>query len=526
MPQAPAPSRRSARPEATRAYAGRHANRFGADAYRPLGRTGWSASALGFGAYRVDAEHPGQREALALALARGVNLIDTSSNYTDGGSERVIGALLHEAAPAALPVREEVIVVSKVGYVQGQNMQVAKDSLAEGHGFPEMVEYHPSCWHCIHPTFLEDQLERSLQRLRMDALDVYLLHNPEYFFSDWAHRHAQGDLEAARQEFYRRCQLAFQFLEQQVRAGRVAWYGVSSNSFGQPGAQVEFVSLQRLLDAAHAAAAAIHGPGAASHLAVVQCPLNLFEAGPALERNQPDGSTFLELARRAGLGVLINRPLNALGDGQLTRLATFPALRPEWNAELDTALERLARQEQDFAARFRPAIADKLPAGAHALDPFYWSGAFGNLPPALRQQDAWMQVLHGTVYPQIERNAQTVIAGLPEEQQRRDFAAWFRAYAGSVEASAQLLGEGLNRYRMEAARAVQARLAPLLPEALRERPLSQLALLVVLSVPGVTCVLNGIRQVDYVEDSLGALSLPLLPPDQALAVLRRLGEQN
>jgi hypothetical protein len=36
-------------------------------------------------------------------------------------------------------------------------------------------------------------------------------------------------------------------------------------------------------------------------------------------------------------------------------------------------------------------------------------------------------------------------------------------------------------------------------------------------------VLNGIRQVDYVDDSLGALSLPLLPPVQALDVLRRMG---
>ncbi len=523
MSQAPAGRRASV--DATRTHAGRHAAALPSHAFRPLGRTGWSASALGFGAYRVDDGTPAHRDALARALGGGVNLIDTSSNYTDGGSERMIGALLHEDA-AGRPSREAVIVVSKVGYVQGQNMQVAKQAIEEGHGFPDLVEYHPSCWHCIHPIFLEDQLERSLQRLGLDAIDVYLLHNPEYYFTDWAHRQPQGDLEAARQEFYRRCRAAFQWMEQQVQAGRVAWYGVSSNSFGHPAKDQEFVSLQRLLDAAGEAAAAVHGAGSVSHFAVVQCPLNLFEPGPALERNQPDGSTFLELARHAGLSVLVNRPLNALGNGQLTRLATFPDLRPEWSGELDAAIDRQAQAEQDFAARFRAAIVDKLPANAHALDPFYWSGAFRNLPPALRQPDAWAQVLHGTVYPQIERNAQAVMAGLPQEQQRQEFAAWFRDYAGCVEVTAQLLGEGLTRFRAEAGAAVHARLAPLMPEPLRGMPLSQLALLVLLSLPGVTCVLNGMRRAEYVADSLGALTLPPLAPDQALAVLRKLGEME
>ena len=52
-----------------------------------------------------------------------------------------------------------------------------------GAAFPEMVKYTDGCWHCIHPQFLADQLERSLRRLQLDKLDVYLLHNPEYFFT-------------------------------------------------------------------------------------------------------------------------------------------------------------------------------------------------------------------------------------------------------------------------------------------------------------------------------------------------------
>jgi aryl-alcohol dehydrogenase-like predicted oxidoreductase len=54
----------------------------GPAAYGPLGATGLIVSRLGFGGYRVDDETPEHRAALERALQAGVNLIDTSSNYT------------------------------------------------------------------------------------------------------------------------------------------------------------------------------------------------------------------------------------------------------------------------------------------------------------------------------------------------------------------------------------------------------------------------------------------------------------
>ena len=57
-------------------------------------------SRIGFGCYRVDDQAPGHREALERALADGCTLIDTSTNYTDGGSERLVGAVLQGAGTA------------------------------------------------------------------------------------------------------------------------------------------------------------------------------------------------------------------------------------------------------------------------------------------------------------------------------------------------------------------------------------------------------------------------------------------
>ena len=189
---------------------------------RALGKTGLGVSPLGFGCYRVDDRTPFHAEALRHALLGGVNLIDTSTNYGDGGSERLVGKVVAALIDEGQVRREDLVVVSKIGYVQGENLHQARARAAAGRPWPELVEYMDQCWHCVHPQVLADQLDRSLERLRLRKLDVCLLHNPEYFFSDAAHRR-RADAErlpALRDEFYRRLQEAFAFFETTTTASR------------------------------------------------------------------------------------------------------------------------------------------------------------------------------------------------------------------------------------------------------------------------------------------------------------------
>ncbi|MBK8434322.1 MAG: aldo/keto reductase [Chloroflexi bacterium] len=147
--------------------------------YRPLADTGAWVSAAGFGGYRVEADNPDHLAALRHALRGGINLIDTSANYSDGGSETAVGQIVAEGI---LP-REQLIIVSKAGYLQGQNYALSQQMQAEGRPFPDLVHYSTGLEHCLHPDFLADQLTRSLGRLGLARLDVFLLHNPEYYLS-------------------------------------------------------------------------------------------------------------------------------------------------------------------------------------------------------------------------------------------------------------------------------------------------------------------------------------------------------
>ena len=485
------------------------------EAYRPLGRTELMCAMVGFGGYRVDRQTPEHRAALELALTRGVNLIDTSSNYTDGESESLIGEVLGERPDQ----RARVILVSKVGYVQGNNMAVVKKAIARGRPFSEMVEYQPECWHCIHPDFIADQLERSLTRLRVSILDVYLLHNPEYFFSDRLHRDGREGLEEAREEFYRRIEDAFGFLERTVAEGRLQWYGVSSNTFGKEAAHPEFVSLERLQEAA-AKAAAAHGSGDGSRFAVVQCPLNLREGGPALTRNQRGGgTTFLELAAELGLGVLVNRPLNAIVGGRMERLAGIPAPRPNLEEAIEAAFGALERHEATLREGFRQA-ADQ---GGGALDQLAgWFGLHETLERIYRShppREAWLEMVDHQVRPGLH-GAATAMAEVLAEPDREEFFREAQAHRAAVEAVAELAAEALGKDAHERTRALEERLAALLAEDGAILPLSRQALRLVAAQPAVSCVLTGIRRPAYVEDATAAMTGALPDSHAALRGLR------
>lgn len=324
----------SASAEGTRRYAQRAIDQgIPATAYRGLGRTGLVASSLGFGGYRIDDRTPEHTAALEQALLGGVNLIDTSTNYTDGCSESCIGDVLGRHR------REEIIVVSKVGYVQGQALRLAQAREQCGSPFPEMVKYTDGCWHCIHPEFLADQLGRSLGRLRVEKVDVYLLHNPEYFFTDAAKRRTGASLDTLRDEFYDRIRRAFSYLEDEVRRGRIGFYGISSNTCVVQASDPEATALERMWTIAGEVARE-------HHFAVTQLPANLFESGAMLTRNNSTGTrTVLEFAREHDLAVLVNRPLNVVHRERLIRLADVPVRNREVHARIDPFLPPAYRAE-------------------------------------------------------------------------------------------------------------------------------------------------------------------------------------
>lgn len=303
-------------------------------AYRDLPALGRRVSRIGFGCYRVDDRVPEHREALRLALRSGVNLVDTSTNYGDGHSEMLVGQVVAELAAKAEVKREDVVVVTKAGYVQGSNQDEAVRRMRAGRPWTEMTEYSRDCWHCISPDFLEYQAALSLRRLGLPSVDVLLLHNPEYFLMDAEHRGVSRD--EARALFYHRIGRAIAKLQELADLGRIGAYGISSNTFVVPHDRADAVDLTRVLTFA--------GPG----FKVIQLPFNPIEIGAVEEHHTNDGDSVLAVAKSAGLTVLVNRPLNAFSARGLVRFGAVEAdtadeatLEAERRASLDDYLTRV-----------------------------------------------------------------------------------------------------------------------------------------------------------------------------------------
>jgi hypothetical protein len=491
-----------ASPEGSRRYAERH----GINACE-FGNTGLFASRVGVGGYRIHHHSSGHREALTLALQRGVNLIDTSSNYTDGGSETLIGIVLKDLIAAGTVRRDETIVVSKVGYVQGQNLELAGQREKSGAPFPEMVKYQDDCWHCIHPEFLEDQLQRSLQRLQLDALDAYLLHNPEYFLSDAVKR--GKPVAEAREEYYRRIKAAFIYLEEQCRNGRIGCYGSSSNTFAHQSNNHEFTSLEQVWAIAQEI-------GADHHFRVIQFPFNLFEHGAATEKNQFHNSqTLLQTAKQFGLATLANRPLNAMHHHRMIRLASFAGSEPtNLKENFDSTLLRLESAQKEFFETVLSLL--QLDDYRHELeDGMQWSKHLHNALTVFHDWEHWDHVKQNMIWPQVNG-----YLGVLENRARQldldssaAYTEWRARFIAALQEAVSLIESKYAALANTRSQKISDRLTSLVPELADSTTLSQMALRAVLGAEGMHVVLLGMRQRSYVEDAIPVLNSPPVPID-------------
>ena len=492
--------------QGTAAYAARMIGLSGdaalATGFTSFGATGLTTTRVGFGTYRVHTQEADHRNALKKALQASCNVIDTSTNYMDGDSERAVGTVLADMIAAGELRREEVVVVSKIGYVQGENLKLAEAREQSGRPYPDMVKYGDGIWHCIHPEFLADQLALSLDRLGLLTLDVCLLHNPEYFFSEATHRGEQ-DLAALRAQFYSRLEQAFAYYESQVAAGRLQYYGVSSNTVTAPAESPEATSLTSMVEAAQAAAKSVGLE--THHFRVLQLPMNLFESGAALTANTGAAGrqTVLEYAQQARVAVLVNRPLNAMPTPHsgVMRLTDLPL--EDAPVDIVRQLDAVGILEQEYRDSIAPAM-QQAKQGTASAEFFNWSQELQRMRPKIQGLEHWEQLERQMIAPQVNQAIQILARHLTGESSAR-WEAWRERYVPELLALLHgIRHEATERSRARTA-AVTRALDPLLPETRRQSTLSRKALWILAWTPGVTCVLNGMRTPHYVDDTLALL---------------------
>jgi predicted aldo/keto reductase-like oxidoreductase len=114
--------------------------------------------------------------------------------------------------------------------------------------------------HCMHPNFLENQLELSLKNMGLETLDLYYLHN-----SAECQLALLGD-----DKYYDSLARVFEFFEEKVLQGKIKNYGMATyNCFRSPPEEKGIcLSLQKCVEMAEKVA------GDSNHFNYVQMPIN------------------------------------------------------------------------------------------------------------------------------------------------------------------------------------------------------------------------------------------------------------
>lgn len=327
--------------QATAAYASRFVDLPGN--FREM--IGVAVSSIGLGTYLGEpdsATDAAYADAIRLALAGGINLLDTAVNYRFQRSERTIGAVLQEMVKRGDIRRDEVVIATKGGYITFDGAVppdprrwfeehfirtgiVASADLVEGS-------------HCLTPRWLAAMIEMSRANLGLETIDIYYLHNPE------AQLAAIG-----RDEFRRRIRAAFELLEAKAAEGRIGVYGAATwNGFRVAPEDRSYLSLTEMATLAEEAGGKDH------RFRVIQMPYNLAMAEAFTARNQrlPDGAMGNTLAAADALGIAVCASASLL-QGRLTR-----GLPPLLNDAFD-GLESDAQRALQFV-RSTPGISVAL----------------------------------------------------------------------------------------------------------------------------------------------------------------------
>lgn len=148
--------------------------------YQKLGNSDIHVSRVGFGCMSLHSEEKENIQLINEAVEQGINYFDTADMYDKGGNEILLGKALEGK-------RKEIIIATKVG----------NQWKADGSGW----DWNPT------KSYILQEVENSLRRLRTDYIDLYQLHG--------------GTIEDNIPETIE----AFELLKQQ---GKIRYYGISS----------------------------------------------------------------------------------------------------------------------------------------------------------------------------------------------------------------------------------------------------------------------------------------------------------
>lgn len=260
--------------------------------YRNFGKTSSKVSEIGMGCWAIGGNEHGNSYgstddtnsimAIKRAVELGCNFFDTADVYGEGHSEELLGMALNK-------IRDKIMIATKVGgsYMYG------------GHwGMKNFSE-----------EYIRFALEKSLQRLRTDYIDVYQLHNPPI-------------------DVIKKAEV-FKVFAALKKEGKIRHIGISVHTLEE-------------------------GVAALNYVDSIQCVFNML---------YPNNYELIEAAKMKGVAVIAREPLC---NGFLTDKMIEKMTDEEANEEIESVKE-IHFEKGDIRSQMPPAYKQSLVAHAKEI---------------------------------------------------------------------------------------------------------------------------------------------------------------
>lgn len=243
-------------------------------------------SKIGLGTYRMSINDDNHFKSLQYAVDRGINLIDTASNYLNGNSERLVGSYVKKQG------RNKIFITTKAGYIHGDDLKTFASDL-DSH---RCIKIQDGFHYCFEKSFLMKQINLSLKKLNTNYLDGFLIHNPEYYLSN---------ANISESIFYEQLNESLIFLEDLAKKGIIRYYGISSNKL--PTGKVDICKILK------------NGYNL-PNFRLLQFPYNFIENEASCISNN---GTLIEFCKKNNIKTFANRPLTTKYNNKVLRIADY-----------------------------------------------------------------------------------------------------------------------------------------------------------------------------------------------------------
>ncbi|KAI9475348.1 hypothetical protein BDB00DRAFT_859946 [Zychaea mexicana] len=383
---------------------------------------------------------------------------------------------------------QNLTVVTKAGYLSATDVE----------GFDENKDYvkiNDKSFHAVSAKVIESQISKSLERLKTDKLDIFMINGPERMLMAKNRGYSSTQL-------YKDLGETFKYLDAQVANGTIGGYGLCSNTMALPSA-VDHVSLSQVLDAC----------SKPDNFVAVEAPFNIFEREVAVA----DGSkTVSDIAKENGIHLMTNRPLNAIANGQIRVLVNHALGGGDTEGSRSSERELMDKMSKSFdkVSTLESDMLSELPLQEDSLTAkFVWGQVLSeNLSRLSQNHFAARHYLSQQVLPAVEKDIKILenYAAELEDDRVHAFDDWINEYRESVRVLADdIVGYAYIdtlRKNSELDRILNA-LSPTLSKQNGHglySPLSVKVLRLLLAHEQVGTVFTGMRDPIYVQDALKA----------------------